>query len=68
MDMRPRPVQHLNIHTESVVTAVDGPTKLYLDKTSVKENVSYAASVQCSEIFRFSSLQTLFCSSGGQVF
>jgi hypothetical protein len=40
MDMRPRPVQHLHIHTESVVTAVDGPTKLFLDKTSVKENVS----------------------------
>jgi len=38
MDMRPRPVQHLHIHTESVVTAVDGPSKLYLDKTSVQEN------------------------------
>lgn len=40
MDMQPRPVRHLHIHTESVITAVDGPTKLYLDKTSVKENVS----------------------------
>ena len=40
MQAQPRPVQHLHIHTESVITAVDGPTKLYLDKTSVKENVS----------------------------
>jgi hypothetical protein len=40
MGMKPRPVRHLHIHTESVVTAVDGPTKLFLDKTSVKENVS----------------------------
>ena len=38
--MKPRPVQHLHILTESVVTAVDGPTKLYLDKVSVAENVS----------------------------
>lgn len=40
MDMKPRPVRHLHIHTESVVTAEDGPTKLYLDKTSVEKNVS----------------------------
>ena len=40
MDMKPRPVRHLHIHTESVVTEVDGPTKLYLDKTSVNDNVS----------------------------
>jgi hypothetical protein len=39
-DMIPRPVQHLHIFTESVVTASDGPTKLYLDKVSVKQNVS----------------------------
>ena len=39
MGMSPRPVQHLHIFTESVITAVDGPTKLYLDKTSVAENV-----------------------------
>mmetsp|Transcript_9682 Transcript_9682/g.23451 ORF Transcript_9682/g.23451 Transcript_9682/m.23451 type:complete len:413 (+) Transcript_9682:167-1405(+) len=37
-EMSPRPVQHLHIFTESVVTAKDGPTKLYLDKTSVEEN------------------------------
>jgi hypothetical protein len=30
----------LHIHTESVVAAQDGPTKLYLDKLSVKQNVS----------------------------
>jgi hypothetical protein len=42
MGMNPRPLRHLHIHTESVVTAVDGPTQLYLDKTSVKENVSCA--------------------------
>ena len=39
MGMSPRPVQHLHIFTESVITAIDGPTKLYLDKTSVAENV-----------------------------
>ncbi|KAL3919757.1 MAG: hypothetical protein SGARI_007125, partial [Bacillariaceae sp.] len=37
--MEPRPVQHVHIFTESVVTATDGPTKLYLDKTSVEQNV-----------------------------
>jgi hypothetical protein len=42
MGMNPRPLQYLHIHTESVVTAVDGPTKLYLDKTSVEHNVSCA--------------------------
>lgn len=40
MAMKPRPIKHLHIHTESVVTEVDGPTKLYLDKTSVNDNVS----------------------------
>jgi len=40
MGAQPRPIQHLHIHTESVVTAIDGPTKLYLDKTSVENNVS----------------------------
>eukprot|EP00980_Cylindrotheca_fusiformis_P006850 scaffold1432_cov57-Cylindrotheca_fusiformis.AAC.1 len=38
MDMKPRPVRHLHIHTESVVTEEDRPTKLYLDKTSVEQN------------------------------
>ena len=38
--MQPRPVQHFHIHTESVITATDGPTKLFLDKISVAENVS----------------------------
>ena len=40
MAMKPRPIKHLHIHTESVVTEADGPTKLYLDKTSVNDNVS----------------------------
>lgn len=40
MNMHPRPVRHLHIHTESVISAVDGPTKLFLDKTSVAGNVS----------------------------
>ena len=39
-DMNPRPVEHLHIFTESVVTATNGPTKLFLDKTSVEHNVS----------------------------
>mmetsp|Transcript_9290 Transcript_9290/g.18507 ORF Transcript_9290/g.18507 Transcript_9290/m.18507 type:complete len:407 (+) Transcript_9290:165-1385(+) len=37
-DMNPRPVQHVHIFTESVVTAKDEPTKLYLDKTSIEQN------------------------------
>jgi len=37
--IQPPPFQHVHIFTESVVTAQDGPTKLYLDKTSVKQNV-----------------------------
>ena len=45
--MDPRPVQHVHIFTESVVTATDGPTKLYLDKTSVEQNVSLICSVRC---------------------
>jgi hypothetical protein len=45
MQTQPRPVQHLHIHTESVVTAVDGPTKLFLDKTSVEQNVSLLSDV-----------------------
>lgn len=40
MKADPRPVRHLHIHTESVVTAVDGLSKLFLDKTSVEQNVS----------------------------
>ncbi|CAJ1945595.1 unnamed protein product [Cylindrotheca closterium] len=38
MDMKPRPVRHLHIHTETVVTEEDKPTTLYLDKTSVENN------------------------------
>jgi hypothetical protein len=38
-EVQPPPVQHVHIFTESVVTAQDGPTKLYLDKTSVEKNV-----------------------------
>lgn len=45
MDMKPRPVRHLHIHTESVVTEDDFPTKLYLDKTSVEQNVSTTSSI-----------------------
>jgi len=37
-DMNPRPVQHLHIFTESVVTSTNGPTKLFLDKLSVEQN------------------------------
>jgi len=37
-DMSPRPIQHLHIFTESVVAATNGPTKLFLDKTSVEQN------------------------------
>eukprot|EP00533_Pseudo-nitzschia_delicatissima_P016635 CAMPEP_0197281868 /NCGR_PEP_ID=MMETSP1432-20130617/23381_1 /TAXON_ID=44447 /ORGANISM="Pseudo-nitzschia delicatissima, Strain UNC1205" /LENGTH=302 /DNA_ID=CAMNT_0042748739 /DNA_START=26 /DNA_END=934 /DNA_ORIENTATION=- len=37
-DMNPRPVQHLHIFTESVITATNGPTKLFLDKLSEEQN------------------------------
>jgi hypothetical protein len=40
--MRPRPLRHLHIHTESVVAAEDGPTTLYVDQFSVKDHVSNA--------------------------
>jgi hypothetical protein len=40
LGMEPRPVQHVHIFKESVVSGVDGPTKLYLDKISVDHNVS----------------------------
>jgi hypothetical protein len=40
-EVQPKPVQHVHIFTESVVTAQDGPTKLYLDKTSVEQNVRW---------------------------
>jgi hypothetical protein len=65
MDMKPRPVQHLHIHTESVVTAVDGPNKLFLDKTSVAENVSKTTYIEWIEgspltrLFRSDSLSLL---------
>jgi hypothetical protein len=39
-EMKPKPVEHVHIFTESVITANEGPTKLYLDKTSVDQNVS----------------------------
>lgn len=49
MQTHPRPVRHLHIHTESVVTAVDGPTKLFLDKISVEQNVSFF--IVCTSVF-----------------
>lgn len=51
MDMQPRPVSHIHIFTESVVTATDGPTKLYLDKTSVEQNVSVSLSLSLVSFF-----------------
>jgi hypothetical protein len=38
--MKPRPLQHLHIHTESVVAPTDGPTTLYIDQFSAKDHVS----------------------------
>jgi hypothetical protein len=34
--------QHLHIHTETVITKVNGPTQLFLDEHSVEHNVSTA--------------------------
>ena len=48
-DMNPRPVQHLHIFTESVITATNGPTKLFLDKLSKKQNVSPKFRIMSSE-------------------
>ena len=36
----PRPVRHLHIFTETVVTDKDGPTQLYVDQYSKKNHVS----------------------------
>eukprot|EP00536_Pseudo-nitzschia_multiseries_P015055 jgi/Psemu1/320783/estExt_fgenesh1_pm.C_8140003 len=63
-DMNPRPVQHLHIFTESVVTAKDGPTKLYLDKTSVEQNF-WGSSILSSQQDAVKSAQEL---NDGNVF
>ena len=44
--MRPRPLQHLHIHTETVVTSKDGPTSLFIDQYSEKNHVS-SPSIHC---------------------
>lgn len=36
--MRPRPLKHLHIHTETVVTSQDGPTSLFIDQYSEKNH------------------------------
>jgi hypothetical protein len=61
MDMRPQAVQHVHIFTESVVTAVDGPTKLYLDKTSVEQNVSMGVSWWKLDLRCCTVVQTIHC-------
>ena len=38
--LHPRPVQHLHIFTETVITNIDGPTQLYIDQYSKKNHVS----------------------------
>jgi hypothetical protein len=38
--MRPRPLKHLHIHTETVITSKDGPTSLFIDQYSEKNHVS----------------------------
>ncbi|KAG7365545.1 methyltransferase FkbM domain containing protein [Nitzschia inconspicua] len=63
-EMQPRPVQHLHIFTESVVTAQDGPTKLYLDKTSVEQNF-WGSSILSSQQDAVKSANEL---NKGQVF
>jgi len=60
----PRPVQHIHIFKESVVTAIDGPTKLFLDKTSVKENF-WGSSILSSQQDAVKSAKEL---NGGKVF
>jgi len=63
-DMNPRPVQHVHIFTESVVTATDGPAKLYLDKTSVEQNF-WGSSILSSQQDAVKSANEL---NGGEVF
>jgi hypothetical protein len=38
--MRPRPLKHLHIQTETIVNAMDGPTTLFIDQYSEKNHVS----------------------------
>lgn len=38
--MRPRPLKHLHIHTETIVSPKDGPSSLYIDQYSEKNHVS----------------------------
>jgi hypothetical protein len=44
-EIQPSIFQHVHIFTESVVTAQDGPTKLYLDKISVEQNVRKSVNI-----------------------
>jgi hypothetical protein len=46
--IQPRPISHIHIFTESVAVATDGPTQLYLDKTSTENNVS----IDCTGDYR----------------
>lgn len=39
-DMRPRPLKHLFIQTETIVSSENGPATLYLDQHSKKNHVS----------------------------
>jgi len=66
MGAQPRPIEHLHIHTESVITAVDGPTKLHLDKLTVSMNVSVLlfSSFSYDELTNYNYNQVTYESSG----
>lgn len=38
--IRPWPLKHLHIQTETIVNSVDGPTTLFIDQYSEKNHVS----------------------------
>ena len=59
-DMKPRPFNHLYIHTESVVAPIDGPTTLYIDQFSEKNHVSYYFYHMKTRHFRSNTIISIF--------
>jgi hypothetical protein len=72
--MRPRPLKHLHIHTETVITSEDGPTLLFIDQYSKKNHVSPSEGLLsryfsvCAQNLRYSSFGVQACYKVCQMF
>lgn len=65
--MNPRPLKHLYIHTETIVSSKDGPASLYIDQYSDKNHVSTSDGGLQSAIFDMllkCGFIALYCSFG----